>query len=383
MNFQLIDSGWDSIFGKSLSKNPSELRIICPFIKKGVTEWILKFGKPHTLQIITRFNLRDFCGGVSDVSALRLLLENGAEIRGVRNLHAKVYLFDKDRVIVTSANLTNAALRKNHEFGFVSDDSKIHHTCMKYFQNLWKRAGSDLSIDRLAEWESKLNSVVITGSRPSLSGSLPDEGVPAPPFVAPSLVEKAPQAFVKFFGNSATRSPRTTPVFEEVESSGSHWACTYPRCPRQVADGDVLFMGRLVKEPDDIIIYGRAIGIRHKKGRDDATPDDKRRRPFKEKYSHYIRVHRAEFVAGELENGVSLNRLMWELQDYSLASTKKHSEAGKGNTNPRSALRRQPGVKLSDEGHNWLKKELETVFENYGMLGRIELERLDWPEVPE
>ncbi len=293
MNFQLIDSEWDDLFRRSLTKNHSKLRIICPFIKKSVAEWLLTFGKPQVLQIITRFNLRDFCGGVSDVSALRLLLENGAEIRGVRNLHAKVYLFDKDRVIVTSANLTNAALRKNHEFGFVSDDSKIHHTCMKYFQNLWKRAGSDLSIDRLAEWESKLNSVVIAGSRPSLSGSLPDEGadagVPAPPFVAPSLVEEASQAFVKFFGTSATRSLRTTLIFDEVKRSGSHWACTYPlgKRPRQIADGDVLFMGRLVKEPDDIIIYGRAIGIRHQEGRDDATSDDILYRPFKKKYSHY------------------------------------------------------------------------------------------------
>ncbi len=87
-------------------------------------------------------------------------------------------------------------------------------------------------------------------------------------------------------------------------------------------------------------------------------------------------------MAGELENGVSLNRLMQELQDYSFASTKRNSEAGKGNTNPRSAYLQQAGVKLSDEGHNWLKKELEIVFENYGMLGRKELEKLDWPEVP-
>ena len=38
--------------------------------------------------MITRFNLADFAEGVSDIEALRLLLDAGANIRGIRNLHA-------------------------------------------------------------------------------------------------------------------------------------------------------------------------------------------------------------------------------------------------------------------------------------------------------
>jgi phosphatidylserine/phosphatidylglycerophosphate/cardiolipin synthase-like enzyme len=67
------------------------------------------------LQAITWFNLADFAKGVSDIDALRMLLDAGASVRGIRNLHAKVYLFGVSRAIITSANLTAAALDRNHE----------------------------------------------------------------------------------------------------------------------------------------------------------------------------------------------------------------------------------------------------------------------------
>lgn len=61
---------------------------------------------PGRVQAITRFNLADFAEGVSDVAALQELLKVGARVRGVRNLHAKLYVFGKSRAIITSFNLT-------------------------------------------------------------------------------------------------------------------------------------------------------------------------------------------------------------------------------------------------------------------------------------
>lgn len=69
---------------------------------------------------------------MSDTSALRLFLAAGAQIRGFQNLHAKVYLVG-NRAIVTSANLTEQALNRNHEFGFSSDDPVIVSSCNSYF----------------------------------------------------------------------------------------------------------------------------------------------------------------------------------------------------------------------------------------------------------
>ena len=391
MNFGLIDSGWNEHFSAAVSKGHPELRIVCPFIKESVAERLLKGGHAKAIQVITRFNLADFSSGVSDTAALRLLLSHGAQIRGVRGLHAKVYLFGDSQVIVTSANLTEAALSRNHEFGFTAEDSAINLRCRSYFDDLWQRAGPDLVPDRIDQWEKRLKQVNAAGARPKAIVGLPDEGVNltgAPsPFVEPdSSEEDIPLSFVKFFGLSTERMERTRSVLDQVDAAGCHWACTYSEIKRPskdaVHDGDVAFMAWLVKDPDDILIFGRAIALQHVPGRDDATLDDRVKRPMKENWPCYIRVHHAEFVAGSLENGVSLYRLMEELKVDSFASTQDNAADGEGNINPRKSVRQQPAVRLSKEGYRWLNQKLDTAFRTHGKVTPDELEKLDWPTIP-
>lgn len=96
-------------------------------------------------RIITRFNQQDFADRVSDVAALRVLLDAGTAVRGIRHLHAKLYVFGSERAIITSANLTEAGLSRNHECGMVTDGSHAIADCREYFDDLWDRAGEDLS----------------------------------------------------------------------------------------------------------------------------------------------------------------------------------------------------------------------------------------------
>ena len=386
--FELIDRNWGAVLDQAVVADHSELRIICPFIKRGTAERLLRAGRPHTIQVLTRFNLGDFCDGVSDLSALRLLLENGAQVKGVRNLHAKLYLFGLTRAIVTSANLTDAAMRRNHEFGFVAGDAIIIQRCREYFDGLWPRAGSLLTVEQLAAWESQIETSRARGAGPAIRSGLGDQGTdvgldtPAPdsaPFAA-----LTGQAFVKFFGLGHSRQDRNITVIEEIESSGSHWACPYPdgRRPRQVEDGDIMFVASLVGDPNDSLIYGRAIALRHQPGRDDATEKDIEERDWKRKWPHYVRVHSAEFVAGPLTNGISLSRLMEELGSDAFATTQRNAAAGEGNTNPRQSLKRRPAVKLSTQGYAWLQREFETALSRHGRLPEADLAQLDWPDLP-
>ena len=111
-DIRLVDAEWDQELSAAIRADPSEVRIVCPFIKERALERLLS-ARPGDVQVITRFNLADFADGVSDVEALRMLLDAGASIRGIRNLHAKLYLFGTSRAIITSANLTEAALTRN------------------------------------------------------------------------------------------------------------------------------------------------------------------------------------------------------------------------------------------------------------------------------
>lgn len=386
LDFHLVDSGWDKVLNDALKLNHPRLRIISPFIKRRVAKRILKMGKPKDIQVITRFNLLDFFNGVSDTAALRLLLEHGAQVRGVRNLHSKVYLFGDSRAIVTSANLTESALGRNQEFGFVADETGIISRCSDYFANLWSRAGANLSFEKLDAWEKKVTDRLAKGSRPSGVTGLGDEGVDVgesvPPVDLPPWAAEAPQAFVKFFGISSSRAEHNLTIFDEVKRSGCHWACTYPKGkrPRQVEDGALIFMARLVEGPD-IIIFGRAVAMAHVPGRDDATEDDIKLRDFKSTWPHYIRVHHPEFVTGTMANGVSLSELMDELQANAFASTQRNAAQGEGNTNPRMAYMQQPAVRLSPQGLEWLNTRLEEAFARHGRIAGDELANLDWPDL--
>ena len=387
MTVWLVDAGWERELTDALRADDSELRLISPFIKTGALERLLSL-KPSKVRVITRFNLADFAEGVSDIEALRMLLGAGAQVRGIRKLHAKLYLFGTSRAIITSANLTKSALDSNHEFGLVAEDATVIATCRAYFDNLWQRGGSDLTPDQTDQWEETISRHRAAGGRRSRAIGLGDFGADAgvagsAPVPVPTAVADADQAFVKFLGRSDNRVPITFPTIDEIDSAGCHWALCYPnRRPRKVRDGAVMFIGRLTDEPD-IRVFGRAVGMKHEPGRDDATAEEIEHRPWKEQWPAYVRVHHAEFVAGAMENGVSLNELMAALGRDSFASTQRNAARGDGNTDPRRAYMRQPAVALSPEGLAWLSERLQTAFDEHGRVPEDTLDQLDWPVLPD
>jgi PLD-like domain len=386
--FRLTQSGWSTALEEGLKADRSTVCVISPFIKRRAAERLLEQGTPTDLRVVTRFKLADFAEGVSDCSALRLLLSHGARVRGVRRLHSKLYLFGSSRAIVTSANLTESALLNNHEFGFVAENAAIVSRCRTYFDFLWERAGSDLSKDRVASWNRKVQNHLARHPRRTTAQRLPDEGVdvesPSEPPPLPVHVDESPQAFVKFFGESHSREQRSYATAESLRDSGCHWACTYPKGkrPQIVEDGAVMFMGWMVEEPNDILIFGRAIGMRYREGDDDATADDIALRPWREQWPHYIRVHHGEFLDGTLANGVSLNLLMETLGADAFAVTQENTRSGSGNTNPRRSYRQQAAVRLSQDGKNWLDQQLQAAFAAHGQIDEETLEGLDWAETP-
>jgi HKD family nuclease len=388
MTTRLVDSGWSLEIAEALRADAGELRIISPFIKVGALQRLLT-ARPKAVKAITRFNLADFAEGVSDIAALRRLLASGGSVRGVMNLHAKMYLFGSKRAIVTSANLTEAALTRNHEFGLVSEDKEIVAACRRYFEDLWKRSGADLIIPQLDQWDETVTRIRAEGGRPNRPTGLGDFGADAgvmdPPLtVLPIVVADARQAFVKFFGQGSNRAPLSLPTIDEVERAGCHWGLSYPasKRPSGARDGAVMFISRLTSDPNDIRVFGRAIGLQHVPGRDDATPEDMELRPFKKDWPRYIRVSGAEFVAGTMSNGVSLNELMNALGPDSFVPTQRNAKRGEGNTDPRRAYMQQAAVELSNEGRKWLAERLQSAFALHGKVPQADLDQLDWPQVP-
>ena len=171
---------------------------------------------------------------------------------------------------------------------------------------------------------------------------------------------------------------------QDVADCGSHWACTYPghRAPRRLNDGDTMFIARLVEDPDDILIYGRAVACQHDPAKDVATEADIVRHPWKANWPNYIRVHDAEFLAGTLSNGISLRKLAEELGDSCFASTEERAAKGEAGINPLTTLGQKPDVRLSERGKLWIHEQLEAAFTRHGRIPEADMAALDWPISP-
>ena len=175
MTTRLVNMGWDAEFTKAMNDDSSYLRIICPFIRARTIKWLLS-QNPDRVRVVTRFKLADFAAGVSDVDAIRQLLGANARVRGVMNLHAKVYIFGTSRTIITSANLTKSALTRNHEFGLVTDDWSTVKECRAYFDELWKRAKVDVSLEEVEDWDKTVTGHRLKVGSPNTIEELPDYG---------------------------------------------------------------------------------------------------------------------------------------------------------------------------------------------------------------
>jgi len=398
MEVRLVDRGWGAELEACRAMHPDGLLIVCPFIKAGVVDRLLGNVVPADLRVVTRFDLKGFAAGVSDIAALGRVMAAGGQVRGVHGLHAKVFVFGTEAAVVTSANLTHRGLNANAEFGCVSVLPEFVTACRTYFEDLWSRSGSNLSANQLHAWSEEVDRVLATGARPDRRLALPDYGIqldqdPAAEsagvitddlHVAPQWVAEALRGHLKFFGEGHNRAEWSMEVLDEVRRSGSHWACTYPMGsgrPRQVGDGDVMYLGRMVRQPNDTLIYGRAVGRQHRDDEDVASSEEIALRQWKQRWPYYIRVHDPEFLAGSLGNGIRMSELFDELGLDALASTQANAHKGLGNADPRHAIRQQAAARLSSEGLRWLNERFGVALARYGAVPADELNALDWPKV--
>ncbi len=69
------------------------------------------------------------------------LQRHGVDVRAVKvsrgSMHSKFILIDGKKVILGSANITNDADRRNHEFLILSDDSELVSKFRDKFEELW------------------------------------------------------------------------------------------------------------------------------------------------------------------------------------------------------------------------------------------------------
>jgi len=120
----------------------TEFVIVSPWIKSDALKYILgeDINQAVHYRVLTVGDLRDFINGSSDIAAMERLLHAGADVRLASNLHAKVYVADRVRAIVTSANLTLPGLQDNLELGVLMDEIEEIVTLARIVEEWFSRA---------------------------------------------------------------------------------------------------------------------------------------------------------------------------------------------------------------------------------------------------
>lgn len=127
---RLIAGAWDSTFGNVVSLARDRLILCAPFISPDGARAVASARKGQGCigaksLTLTDLSPRAVCAGATDPSAVASV---GATLKGSRvvhlpRLHAKVYVADGRRAVVTSGNLTSGGLGRNYEYGvLISDD---------------------------------------------------------------------------------------------------------------------------------------------------------------------------------------------------------------------------------------------------------------------
>lgn len=126
---QLLRSPWSAQFDALLSQASTSLALCAPYVGRGpcdrIRARVLATALPEfRLSVLTDLSRDNILSGATDVSALAEVLRTcpGTDLRFLPSLHAKIYIADERCAVITSANLTDAGLFRNFEYGVLFDD---------------------------------------------------------------------------------------------------------------------------------------------------------------------------------------------------------------------------------------------------------------------
>jgi hypothetical protein len=119
-----LHRGWKTALTDLIGSAQQELVVAAPFITAGGTQVVAEHlsasvREQGRVQMVTDLSPAHVCDGSLDTDALATLCDthSSCAIWHVPALHAKVYIADCVRAIVTSGNLTDGAFYRNAEYG--------------------------------------------------------------------------------------------------------------------------------------------------------------------------------------------------------------------------------------------------------------------------
>lgn len=113
----IVVSPTDRWLKSALENCSSSLVVSSPYVGRYLDSAVSQLSADVAVTLLTRTLLGDFASNASDLDALHDLAERVGGILSLSSLHAKVYVIDRKRALVTSANATFSGMHRNRECG--------------------------------------------------------------------------------------------------------------------------------------------------------------------------------------------------------------------------------------------------------------------------
>lgn len=136
---KILKTPWKNDLMELASQSKKSIKITSPFVKENICNELVSNKKTETkLELITSFKLMNIYNGSLDLKGLEIIINSNGVVKNLSKLHSKIYLFDDEKAIITSSNLTNGGLLNNYEYGVYLDDADLVSTISSDFSLISK-----------------------------------------------------------------------------------------------------------------------------------------------------------------------------------------------------------------------------------------------------
>lgn len=382
MTIELLDQNHRDAIIDAFEKAQQRIRIISPFVQETMTRYLADAAaKGISSQLITRFYREDFIKSVSSLTALKNLQTAGAGIYALKDLHAKLYLFDDNLAIIGSANFTGGGFGNNVELSlYIEDECEIIKRLSQYFDQLIstiQTAGDFRITDAKIEEESLIVQKAIKGrdytSKPNPICFGAEVATKVPNVIPVDEVEnilgvpdESISAVLKFEGAANRRiDPDDKYVPNHYDLKEIYFTAS-SKSPRSLTVDTTVFLSAVSWDKAGAgtpIIVGRA----KTRGYDPNNVTDPaliKEHSWAIDYPYYVELYDIETVDTEIRNCISLNDLIAEVGHKLYPSTESDPSTSIPSLKTRHHQKAYIGI--TPYAANRINTMLEGLFKKYG-----------------
>ena len=385
MSIELLNQNHRDAIIDAFENTEHRIRIISPFIQESMTRYLVdSMNKGINAQLITRFYREDFIKSVSSLTALKGLQKSGVDIYALKDLHAKLYLFDDNVAIIGSANFTGGGFGNNIELSlYIEDECDLIAQLSDYFDKMLltiQDLGDFKIIENKIEDEILIVQKAIKGrdqfSKPNPVRFGAEISTKQIPEVLPAdqvesilgLSTESVTAILKFEGAAHRRiDPNSIYKPNHYNRKGIYFTAS-SKPPRSLNEDTTVFLSVVSWDKSGAgtpIIVGKA----KTKGYDHLNVTDDyliKEHPWAIDYKYYVELYDIEIVDAKIINCISLNDLIAEV-GYRLYPNTENNP-----TTPITSLRtrhhQKAYIAITPYAANRINTMLDILFNQYGKL---------------